>query len=141
MKKQAGFVAVVAAALAFGGCSPADTASRNASKAADNFEVARRIRVFNGITGEVVMQMEGFCSLQGSKTPRRMAIICKDDDGKFLKNFIDRGDNTFVLTEQLSSVDASTFHYRILLRPQALIPDIDFQGDAGELLSNSNNDG
>ena len=140
MKQHAKLIAVVAAALAFGGCSPADTASRNASKAADNFEVARRIRVFNGITGEVVMQMEGFCSLQGSKSPRRIAVICKDD-GKFLKNFIDRGDNTFVLTEQLSSVDVSTFHYRILLRPQALIPDIDFQGDAGELLSNSNNDG
>jgi hypothetical protein len=57
------------------------------------------------------------------------------------KNFLDKSDNVFVLTEQLEAVDVSTFQYRVVFRPQALIPDVDFQGDANELVSPSNKDG
>jgi hypothetical protein len=35
--------------------------------------------------------------------------------------------------EQLQGVDVSTFHYRVMFRPQTILPDIDFQGDASEL--------
>ena len=144
MKNKNKFIlaAVVATALSFGGCGePADKASKNASIAADNFEVLRRITVINGITGEGVMWIEGYCSLQKSTTPGRIAFICKDDDDKFLKHFVDKGDNTIVLTEQLVPNKVSTYHTRIVLRPQAIIPDFDFQGDVDELINNSNTDG
>lgn len=134
--------ALGAMALVMAACQPAaNVASENVSRAADNFEVPRRISVYNGITGEIAMVMEGFCSLQPSNSnPRRIAIICKVD-GEYIQNFLDRGDNTFVLTEQLQSVNASEFHYRTVFRPQSLIPDIDFQGSAEELFTNQNNDG
>jgi len=37
------------------GCSDADIASKNLSKAADNFEISRRIVFYNGITGEYML--------------------------------------------------------------------------------------
>ena len=45
MKKT---LAAILAALMVAGCSNADLASSNLSKAADNFEVARRIVFYNG---------------------------------------------------------------------------------------------
>lgn len=145
MKQTAKFIAmgvIAAAVITVAACQDAaTTASHNTSRAADNFEVARRIRVINGITDKEVMKIEGFCSLQKSSHWGRIAVICKTRTGKFLKHFLDKSDNVFVLTEQLAEVNVSTFHTRIFFRPQALIPDIDFQGSADELLNNKNTDG
>lgn len=144
MKKlKIGILAVaVISLLGLAGCDqPADVVSKNLSTAADNFEVPRRISVVNGITGKIDMVVEGYCSLQPSHTPGRVAFVCKTEDGKYLKNFLDKSDNVFVLTEQLANVDVSTFHYRRVFRPQALIPDVDFQGSTDELINNKNNDG
>lgn len=135
-------VGAIAMAVAAGSCEPAaDVASRNISTAADNFEVPRRISVVNGITDNVSMVMEGYCSLGNNDKPHRLSITCKTGRNQYIKNFLDRSDNTYVLTEQLESVNASEFHYRTVFRPQALIPDIDFQGSARELFNNQNTDG
>jgi hypothetical protein len=134
--------AIVALAGSLAACDQAaNVASENLSKAADNFEVARRISVVNGITDKIVMKMEGYCSLQKSPTAGRLAVVCKMEDGKYIKNFLDKSDNVFVLTEQLGTVDVSTFHYRVVFRPQSLIPDVDFQGSGEELITNKNTNG
>ena len=67
----------LAAALAIAGaasltaCSDAQVASSNRSKAADNFEINRRIVFFNGITGEYMLSIEGLCSI-GSATKTKV---------------------------------------------------------------------
>ena len=129
-------------ALAAGSCEPAaDVASRNLSTAADNFEIPRRITFYNGITDSVVLVTEGFCSLGNRDTDRRMSVTCKTGRNSYVKNFLGLSDNVFFVSEQLESVNASEFHYRIVWRPQALIPDVDFQGSARELFQNQNTDG
>jgi len=50
-------------ALGFTGCTDADIASKNLSKAADNFEIDRRIVFYNGITGDYMLELIGKCSL------------------------------------------------------------------------------
>jgi hypothetical protein len=133
---------MVLAALAAGSCDPAaDVAARNISTAADNFEVPRRISVVNGITDNVSMVMEGYCSLGNNDKPGRLSITCKTGRNQYIRNFLDKSDNVYVLTEQLEAVNASEFHYRTVFRPQALIPDIDFQGSMNELINNQNTDG
>ena len=123
-------------------CEPAaDVASRNLSTAADNFEIPRRVTVYNGITNDVALVIEGFCSLGNNDTSLRMSITCKTGDRSFVRNFIGLSDNVFFVSEQLEGVNVSTFHYRTVFRPQSLIPDIDFQGDMNELLNNQNTDG
>jgi hypothetical protein len=132
----------LAMALAASSCEPAaDVAARNISTAADNFEIARRITVFNGITGDMAMVIEGFCSLGNNDTALRMSVTCKTGRNSYIRNFVGLSDNVFFVSEQLEGVSVSTFHYRTVFRPQSMNPDIDFQGSFNELIENQNTDG
>ena len=71
MKKT---LAIIAAVCATAGCSDADVASSNLSKAADNFEVTRRIVFYNGITGDYMLTIEGLCSLGNDDSARRLSV-------------------------------------------------------------------
>lgn len=142
MIKKIMMVSALAMALAASSCEPAaDVASRNISTAADNFEIARRITVFNGITGDMAMVIEGFCSLGNNDTALRMSVTCKTGRNSYIRNFVGLSDNVFFVAEQLEGVSVSTFHYRTVFRPQSMIPDIDFQGSFRELIENQNTDG
>jgi hypothetical protein len=142
MIKKITLCAALAMVLAASSCDPAaDVAARNISAAADNFEIPRRITVFNGITGDVAMMIEGYCSLGNNDTPLRMSVTCKTGPRSFIRNFVGLSDNVFFVAEQLEGVNVSTFHYRTVFRPQSLIPDVDFQGSMEELIRNQNTDG
>jgi len=39
--------------------------------------------------------------------------------------------------EQLDGAQVSAYHYRVVFKPQAILPDIDFRGSGEELLENS----
>jgi uncharacterized protein YceK len=59
---------VLIMALAASGCNnDATVASRNLSKAADMFEVNRRVVFYNGITGEYILSVEGLCSIKADR--------------------------------------------------------------------------
>lgn len=124
---------VLAGVLAIGGVaacsSDADVASDNLSKAADNFEIARRISVVNGITDNLLLSIEGLCSLGNSDKEREISVTCKDQDGYggFKKYFITLSDNVIVLTEQVSPADVSTVHSRVIFKPGQIVPDVDLR--------------
>lgn len=117
---------------------PADVASRNLSQAADNFEIQRRIVFYNGISGEYILTIEGLCSLGNFDSSGQLSVTCKTGSSTFKKHFLGLSDNVTFFAEQLESAEASTFHYRVMFRPQTIIPDVDFQADAGELTLNRN---
>ena len=110
----------------------AQMASYNMSKAADNFEIVRRVIFINGITGNYLLELVGLCSIEDQHT--QLEVICKDGPGDFKKHFLGLSDNTFYVVEQLEGQDVSTFHTRITFKPQSIVPNIDFRGDGGELL-------
>ena len=130
------------AALAFVGLvacvPPADVASTNLSKAADNFEINRRVVFYNGITDTYMLTVEGLCSLGNNDSAGQLTITCKVGPGEFKKHFLGLSDNVTYFVEQLESAGVSTYHYRVMFRPQVILPDIDFQGDVNELVTDSN---
>jgi hypothetical protein len=123
-----------AAALALlAGCSDdATTASYNLSKAADNFEVMRRVVFINGITGAYLLELVGLCSITDQTT--QLEVTCKDGERDYRKHFLGLSDNVTYLVEQMDAGDVSVYHTRITFKPQAIVPNIDFRGDAGELI-------
>jgi hypothetical protein len=128
------FVLALAAAAALAACErPADVASRNLSVAADNFEVTRRVVFYNGITDSYMLTIEGLCSLGNNDDPGEVTITCKTGPSEFKKHFLGLSDNVTYFVEHLQPTDVSTFHYRVMFRPQSIVPDVDFQGDANEL--------
>lgn len=132
MKKT--IFAVLALCFALVGCSPpADIASRNLSQAADNFEVNRRVIFYNGITGGYMLTIEGLCSLGNNDSAGKLTVTCKTGPTAYKKHFLGLSDNVTFFVEQLEPSKVSTYHYRVMFRPQEIVPDIDFQGDLGEL--------
>lgn len=136
------FKTIAAATLVLGtlaACEkPSDVASRNLSVAADNFEINRRVVFYNGITDTYMLTIEGRCSLGNNDTAGQVTITCKTGDTSFKKHFLGLSDNVTYFVEQLDGADVSTYHYRVMFRPQSIIPDVDFQGDVTELLTNRN---
>lgn len=116
----------------------ADVASRNLSVAADNFEINRRVVFYNGITGEYLLSIEGLCSLGNHDSFREVTVTCKTGPGQYKKHFLGLSDNVTYFAEQLESSDVSTYHYRVVFKPQSILPDVDFRGDANELVRNRN---
>jgi hypothetical protein len=122
MKK---FLAVAAVGLALTGCvSDADMASHNLSKAADYFEVNRRIVFYNGITGDYILTIEGLCSLGNHDASRELSVTCKTGPSAFKKHFLGLSDNVTYFAEQIEPVTASVYHYRVTFKPATIIPDI-----------------
>lgn len=105
--------------------SDADVASYNMSKAADNFEVNRRIVFFNGITDTYLMTIEGRCSLGNDDTEYRLSVTCKLPDGTYKKHFLGLSDNVSFFVEQVQARSVSADRYRVVFKPNALVPDPD----------------
>ena len=119
-------LSLVAAVLA--GCSDADVASSNLSKAADNFEVTRRIVFYNGITGEYMLTIEGLCSLGNQDRAGQLSVTCKTAAAAYKKHFLGLSDNVTYFVEQVNDMPVNAYHYRVFFKPQAILPDIDFKG-------------
>jgi hypothetical protein len=115
-------------AVGVAGCeSDANLASRNLSKAADMFEITRRIVFYNGISGEYILTIEGLCSLGNFDKSSELTVTCKTGANTFKKHFLGLSDNVTFFAEQIDGAPASVYHYRVIFKPAAIIPDIDFR--------------
>jgi hypothetical protein len=105
--------------------SPADVASHNLSKEADNFRVNRRVVFFNGITDTYLLTIEGRCSLGNNDDVGELSVTCKTGPGQYKKHFLGLSDNVSYFVEQLQGFEVSTYHYKVFFRPTTIIPDVD----------------
>jgi hypothetical protein len=128
---KAATLTLIAAAL-IAGCTDADVASSNLSKAADMFEINRRVVFYNGITGEYMLTVEGLCSLGNNDRTGQLTITCKVGQDNYKKHFLGLSDNVTYFVEQLDPSKASAYHYRVVFKPQTIVPDVDFRGDVKE---------
>lgn len=119
---------IIGVAILLSGCRPdADLASHNLSKAADNFEVQRRIVFYNGITGEYMLTIEGRCNRDNSSTANVLGVVCKVGDGLYKKHLLGLSDNVTFFMEQVDGAAVSTYHYRVIFKPSVIVPDIDLR--------------
>lgn len=110
------------------GCEDAQIASQNLVKAADNFEINRRIVFFNGITDNYLLEVEGKCAVFTPSGLKALEVICKTGDNEYKKHFLGLSDNVAYFVEQIEPVKASAYHYRVTFKPQVIFPDVDFRG-------------
>lgn len=126
----------ICVAMLLAGCTrDADVASHNLSVAADMFEINRRIVFYNGITGDYMLTIEGLCALGNQDTTGRLSVTCKVGDKAYKKHYLGLSHNVTFFVEQLSPSKESAYHYRVIFKPQVIIPDVDARGDAAELTS------
>lgn len=124
---------IVAGALAgvalLSACGPgpanSKVASENLSTAADNFEINRRVVFFNGITDKYLLTIEGRCSIndQGNQ----LEVTCRVGPDQYKKEFLGLSDNVSYFVEQLAPIDVSVYHYRVIYKPETVLPEIELQ--------------
>lgn len=107
------------------GCTDADIASRNLSKAADMFELERRIVFYNGITDSYILTIEGRCSIGGAGGS--LAVTCKTSETGYKKHHLGLSDNVTYFSEQLEPAGVDVYRYRVIFKPEAIIPDVDLK--------------
>lgn len=114
--------------LTLTGCaSDAEVASQNLSVAADQFEINRRIVFFNGITDTYLLTVEGRCSITADAADKQLEVVCRIGPNEYKKHFLGLSDNVSYFVEQLEVADASAYHYRVLFKPENIVPNIDFE--------------
>ena len=125
MKKLLPILLLIAGLMA--GCTDAELASRNISKAADMFEINRRIVFYNGITGAYILSVEGRCSIRSDNTDQQLELTCKTSPTAYKKHFLGLSDNVTYFAEQLEEAQASAYRYRVIFKPETIIPNIDLE--------------
>lgn len=103
----------------------ADIASRNLSLDAEMFKINRRIVFYNGITSEYILSLEGRCSIEDRN--KQLEVTCKTGNKAFKKHFLGLSDNVTYFAEQLAGTDVSVYHYKVIFKPQSIIPDVDLE--------------
>jgi hypothetical protein len=120
-KKHAATAAAIASAALLTGCtSNADRASENLSTAADQFEIERRVVFFNGITDKYLLSIEGRCAIKDEN--RQLEVTCRIGPDEYKKHFLGLSDNVSYFVEQTKAADVSVYHYRVVFKPESIIP-------------------
>lgn len=121
-------IIVISFAWILSGCqSDASRASYNISQAADMFEITRRIIFYDAIQGKYLLSIEGLCSIRKDNQDAQLEVTCKVGPGTFKKHFLGISDNVTYFAEQIDPVPADVFRYRVIFKPESIIPDVDMR--------------
>jgi hypothetical protein len=126
MKKKFAIILICIMAITLAGCTEADTVSENLSKSADSFEVQRKIVFFNGITDKYLLTIEGLCSINADSA-KKLSVTCKVGKNSYKKHYLGLSDNVSYFVEQTDAKYEDAYHYKVLFRPESIVPDIDLQ--------------
>jgi hypothetical protein len=113
------------------GCNPlaheSDTVSENLSREADRFNIPRRVLFINGITDKYLLSIEGYCALGNNDPAGEVTVVCQTGPGLYKKHFLGLSDNVTYMVEQLDAAQVSKDHYKVVFRPETIIPDVEIR--------------
>ena len=120
-KKLIAIVLILVCILSFAGCRESTRVSYNVSKEADNFNVIRRITVFNIRTDTVLLQMTGRLALKNNDHDE-LVVLAEVEKGVYQKHFIYLNEYTMYTVEDLNGTEVSPYSYELEFLPQTLVP-------------------
>lgn len=115
-------IAIVTCCVGLTSCSAADNVNHNLSQAADNFQVLRKITVYNARTDLIVMEMEGYMSLSNNSTSE-LVVTCMTGPGEYKKNYIYLNEYVIYVVEDITGFATDPYHYKVHF--YTALPDID----------------
>lgn len=124
MKIISGMATAAILATSATGCNQAEVVRQNLADEADNFNCYRRITVINCIKGDVILQVEGRCSITADTTDNQLEIITEYEKGQYNKQIIGLSDNVTYMVEDLEVKDVNEYHYYINFNPHMWLPEI-----------------
>ena len=122
MKKIIYGILIAVAMLAVVSCTAADNVNHNLSQAADNFEVMRKITVYNARTDLIVMEMEGYMSISNNSTSE-LVVTCKTGASQYKKNYVYLNEYVIYVVEDITGTSTNPYHYKVKF--YGALPDVD----------------
>lgn len=146
MNKKIIAITLLALLILLGACTAKDTVSQNISRDSDEFRVVRRVVFYNSITDTYMMEMVGNIAIDIDRDGV-LEVIAKIGPEEYQKHYLGLSDNVTYTVEQIGTVDASEYRYKMIFKPESIIP-VDFDTKSGEepmnnidkLLESENND-
>lgn len=115
-------IVIVCFCFAFTSCTAADNVNHNLSQAADNFQVLRKITVYNARTDLIIFEMEGYMSLSNNGSSE-LVVTCKVGEGQYKKNYVYLNEYVIYAVEDITGTTTDPYHYKIKFYTAR--PDID----------------
>jgi hypothetical protein len=103
-------------------CTAAENVNHNLSQAADNFEIVRKITVYNARTDLIIMEMEGYMSLSNNSSSE-LVVTCKTGANEYKKNYVYLNEYVIYAVEDITGTVTDPYHYKI--RFYTAVPDVD----------------
>ena len=110
-------------------CTAADNVNFNLSMSADNFQVLRKITVYNARTDLIVLEMEGFMSLSNSNA-NELIVTCRTGESQYKKNYVYLNEYVIYVVEDITGTNTDPYHYSVKFYVPAI--DVDVNPKVGE---------
>lgn len=120
--------------LILSGCTAKDKVSYNISRDADEFRVVRRVVFYNSITDTYMMEMVGNIAIDLERDGI-IEVIAKIGPDEYQKHYLGLSDNVTYTVEQLGVSDVSEYKYRMIFKPESIVP-VDLEYKSGEEVLN-----
>ena len=112
---------MILAIMILSGCTEVNRVSSNIRQEADNFNITRRIVVYNARTDKIVFELIGNFSLQNN-TSNELEIICEVDNNVYKKHFVYLNEYTLYVVEDVSGAYVDKYHYEVNYIPEMIVP-------------------
>lgn len=122
MKKILVLMLILVMMFTFVGCTAATNVNYNLSQAADNFQVLRKITVYNARTDLIVLEMEGYMALSNTTTSE-LVVTCMTGPNQYKKNYIYLNEYVIYVVEDISNTSTDPYHYKVHF--YTALPDFD----------------
>lgn len=122
MKKVICLFVTIICLFCLASCTSAENVNHNLSQAADNFEVVRKITVYNARTDLIIMEMEGYMSLSNNST-KELVVTCKTGESEYKKNYVYLNEYVIYVVEDITGTVTDPYHYKIHF--YTALPDFD----------------
>ena len=119
-KKSLLLAALLLIAFVVTGCMEADRVSNNLSKEADNFNITRRVTIYNTRTDKILLEIIGNLSVQHSSGD--IDLIVEVCPGQYKKHFVSLNEWTTYVVEDISGAYVDKYHYEVNFLPEMLMP-------------------
>ena len=120
MKKIIAAILSVLLLFTLCGCGrQAGIVTYNVQREADNFNVYRRITVYNARTDNIVLELEGFFSMSNNST-NEIQLILQTGPDTYKIDYIYLNYYTLYVVEDITGAEVSPYHYEVHFHPTML---------------------
>ena len=123
--KVLAFVLMMACVMTcFTGClNASETVNHNLSQAADNFQVMRKITVYNARTDCIILEMEGLMSISND-AHSELVVTCKTGPDSYKKNYVYLNEYVLYVVEDINGTTTNPYHYKVHFYTPVFDPDV-----------------